>query len=149
MRVMELTKVAAAAEKLRLRSLARRQAMRLAFAIVAAVFLLAALAALHAAGWLALRPHMSSIQATLIVAAADVVLMAIFGALAARNVTGPIEQEAQQIRIRALVELRASVTMMAMAAELASLILRAGRPAAGGAGLAHTVAEIVTRVLRR
>jgi uncharacterized membrane protein len=96
--------IAAQAEKLHLRHMLRRQAMRAALAIVAVVFVLAALIGVHAAGVLALTEHVSTIQALLIVAGIDIVIAIVLAAFAARDVPGRVEREALQVRVTAVEE---------------------------------------------
>lgn len=116
MRVFRLARVAAQAELLRLRRLARRQAMRAALAGVALLFLLACLAALHLAGYLALRgAAVAPVHAALIVAAADLLLGALFAALAARDVPDAVEREAAQLRETAQRQVMEVAAMTAVA----------------------------------
>lgn len=98
MRLVRLGKIAAQAEALRLRRLVRRQAMRGVYGAVAALFALGMLAWLHVAGARALTPRVGATDAALIVAAVDLVIMAIFGALAAFSGPDRIEREAMEVR---------------------------------------------------
>ncbi|MBN8893134.1 MAG: hypothetical protein J0H91_22870, partial [Rhodospirillales bacterium] len=84
MRTLRLAQMAAQAEGLRLRRLARRVAVRAAFAAAAGVFLLAALAAVHVAVVLALACRMPPQYAVLWVAGGDVRLALILFLLARR-----------------------------------------------------------------
>ena len=149
MRTVELAKVAAAAETLRLRRIVRRQALRAVFGAVAAVFALAALAVLHVVAWQALLLLVTPIQATLIVLAVDVAIAIALGIMAMRDVPDAVEQEAKQIRTQALIEMRSSLTMMAMAAEIAGVAMKAGAGSGMRRGVANTVAEAVSRFIGR
>ena len=115
MRSVTLARVAAQAELLRLRRLARRQAMRAAIATVAAVFLVAALIGCHVAAAMALTTYVQPIYAALIVAATDLVIAVILLLVAARNTPDDIEREALQVRL-------AAQEQMMEAAALATLI---------------------------
>ncbi len=101
MRSVTLARVAAQAELLRLRRLARRQAMRAAFASVAVVFLVAALVGGHVAAAMALTTYVQPIYAVLILAAVDLVIAVILLLVAARNTPDQIEREALQVRLAA------------------------------------------------
>lgn len=149
MRTLELAKVAAAAETLRLRRIVRRQALRAVFGAVAAVFALAALVVLHVVAWQALLLLVSPIQATLIVLAVDVAIAIALGVMAMRDVPDAVEQEAKQIRTQALIEMRSSLTMMAMAAEIAGVAMKVGAGSGMRRGVANTVAEAVSRFIGR
>ena len=66
MRSINLLKVAAEAELLRLRALLARQGRRAAFGAVAVIFMLGVLVLAEVAGWQVLRLYVASISATLI-----------------------------------------------------------------------------------
>lgn len=137
MRAVELAKVAAAAEALRLRRMARRQAMRMALAAGAALFALAAFALPNVAAVTALVGRFSPLVAILIVMAVDLVIAIVLAWCAVRSTPGAIEAEALLIRQRALGEARASMTMMAMFAEIASVALRRAARDGLAAGIGH------------
>jgi arginine exporter protein ArgO len=113
-RSLSLARIAAQAEKLHLRHMLRRQATRAAFAAVAVVFLLAALALVHVAGVAALADRVTPIQALLIVAGIDVVLAVVLGLLAARDVPGRVEREALQVRVQAIEEAVETVVVVSL-----------------------------------
>jgi len=117
MRSLELPQIAARAEYLRLRALARRQAIRAALAAIAAMFLFAALAAANVAGALALAERLTPIQSVLIVVAIDLVVAAILGSLAARDTPSIAEREALAVR-------RAAVTQAIETVMVVSLVRR-------------------------
>ena len=93
-----LARLAAEAEMLRLRHLARRTATRVAFALVAIVFLFAALIFAHAAIFAALLPRLSPIHALLAVGAGDIVIALVLGLLAARSHPSRVERDALKLR---------------------------------------------------
>ena len=66
MRSVNLLRVAAEAELLRLRALLARQGRRAAFGIVAIIFVLGVLVLAEVAGWQVLRLYVAPISATLI-----------------------------------------------------------------------------------
>ncbi len=111
MRLVSLGRVAARAEKLRLQRLVRRQVMRAAMAAAAAVFALALLAALHVAGGLALAPSVGPVYAALIVAAVDLVLVAVLGFLAASDQPDRIELEATRVSQEARAQMAEAAIM--------------------------------------
>ena len=98
MRSVNLARVAAQSEALRLRLYARRQVYRAVWGAVAAVFILACLTALHVAGAMALERVVEPLYAVLIVAAIDLVIGLILLLVALRNEPGRIELEALQVR---------------------------------------------------
>jgi len=83
-RSINLLKVAAEAELLRLRTLLARQGRRAAFGVVAVIFMLGVLVLAEMAGWQVLRLYVAPIPTTLILLGINFVIAAIFGALAAR-----------------------------------------------------------------
>ena len=85
MRSINLLKIAAEAEVLRVRAMLERQALRAAFGVIALVFALAVLVLAEVAGWQELRRHVAPIHATLILLGIDLVIAAIFAVLAARS----------------------------------------------------------------
>ena len=66
MRSINLLKVAAEAELLRLRALLARQGRRAAFGVVAVIFMLGVLVLAEIAGWQVLRLYVAPISTTLI-----------------------------------------------------------------------------------
>lgn len=149
MRTVELAKVAAAAEALRLRRIARRQAVRAAYGVGAAVFGIAVLVVLHVVGWNALQPLLTPTQASLVVLAVDVVLAAGLGFMASRNTPDAIEIEAKAIREQAVIEMRQSLTVMGMVAGVTGVAVRAGARQGIRAGLTGAITEAALRMVRR
>ena len=103
---------------MRLRRQARRQAMRAVLGVLALVFLLAGLAALHVAGYIALRRAFMPLSAVLIVAACDLAIALVFATLAARDRPDRLEREALQVREAAGREIMATATMASVVAPL-------------------------------
>ena len=149
MRSIELAKVAAAAEALRLRRIARRQVFRAVYAVVAAVFAIAILVGLHVVLWNLVVGWVTPVQASLIVVAVDVLIAAIFGVLAMRNTPDPIEVEAKALRHQALIEMRQSLRFMSLVAQTAGVAMRAGARTGARRGATSAIAEIATRLLGR
>ena len=114
MRTAELAKVAASAEKLRLQTLAKRQAMRGVFGAVAALFGIGVLILLHVLGYQLLRRGLGPIASTLVLLAVDLVIVIVCGVLALRSAPSTVEREAEDIRRQALREMRTTRTVMGM-----------------------------------
>src|SRR6478752_3012672 len=102
MHPLRLARIAAEAEGLRLRFVAKRIATRAMLGFIALIFLLGTVTFCHVAAWYWLRQSWQGPQAALILAGADLVLAAILGLLAARSAPGRIELEALAVRQRAL-----------------------------------------------
>lgn len=111
MRTLRLVRVAAEAERLRLRRLARRTVLRVAMALACAVFATAALCVIHVVIWLALVPHVSPLGAALILFGIDIVIAVVLGFIAASDRPGTVEAESRQIRQHALSELKTTFTL--------------------------------------
>src|SRR3954452_6065831 len=142
MRATRLLKVAADAELLRLRLLLKRQGIRAAFGLLAAMFAISVLVLINVVAWQVLRLLVPPIPATLILLGLNLVLTGILAFLAARSSPGEDEREALRIRQQALLASRASVALSAIV-PIAGTLLRAGRenkPARKG---------LIGRLLRR
>ena len=128
MRSVELAKVAASAEALRLRRMARRQGMRAAYGAGAAVFAIGVLVLLHVVIYHVLTPaYVTPLIASLILLVLDLVVAGVFGLMAKSDKPDAIEEEALVVRKQAVVEMRKSMTIMALAGETAGLVLRRPR----------------------
>jgi len=151
MRTVELAKVAASAEALRLRRVARRQGMRAAYGAGAAVFAIGVLVLLHVVAYNAMVPRLSPLVASLILLAVDVILAAVLGYLALSNKPDAVEEEAKMIRQQAVVELQKSMTVMALAGEATSLLLRRPRTVTvvKPRGTVRLAGELASRLLAR
>ena len=148
MRSVELAKVAAAAETLRLKRIASRQVMRVAYAAGAAVFAIGMLVLVHVAAFHALAPGLvSPIWASVILLAIDAVAAGVLFMMANSNTPDAIETEALEVRRQAVTELRKATTFVALAGETMGVAFRRPRTVRrSGVGLA---AEIAARVMRR
>ena len=151
MRTVELAKVAASAEALRLRRVAVRQGRRAAYGVGAAVFGIAVFVLLHVVAYNAMVPRISPLVASLILLAVDLVVAAVLGYLALSNKPDAVEDEAKMIRQQAIVELRKSATAMALAGEAASLIVRRPRTVTvvKPRGTARLAGELAARLMSR
>ena len=123
MRAVNLAKIGAEAEILRLQHMLKRQGMRAALGLIAVLFALGVLVLAHVAGWQVLRLYVPPIYATLILLGVDLVIAAIFGILAARSSPSSAERDALAIRQRALHEARNSLALGALI-PLAGTLLR-------------------------
>ena len=126
MRAVELAKVAANAEALRLRQLASRQAFRAAYGAVAAVFGLAVLVLVHVVLYNLLVLYVSPLVASLILLAFDLIVAGVCGLKALKSTPSAIEEEALAIRKQALIDLKGSVTVVSLAGEAAGAMFRRG-----------------------
>ena len=144
MRTVRLAKVAARAEAVRWKRIARRAIRRVAYGAVALVFALACLVLLHALGFEALTQFggVAPFWAMLIVFGCDIVLAIVFGILAAGAVADPIEREALALRERSVAELRGAFARDAMLGTAASMVGRRG-------GLGMNVGSALVRSLLR
>ncbi len=144
MRTVRLAKVAARAEVVRWKRIARRAIRRLAYAAVALVFVLACLVLLHALGFEALTQFggVAPFWAMLIVFGVDIVLAIVFGILAAGAIADPLEREALALRERSVAELRGSFARDALLGSATSLITRRG-------GLGASMGTAMVRTLMR
>ena len=151
MRAVELAKVAASAEALRLRRVAVRQGRRAAYGVGAAVFGIAVFVLLHVVAYNAMVPRISPLVASLILLAVDLIVAAVLGYLALSSKPDAVEDEAKMIRQQAIVELRKSATMMAMAGEAASLMVRRPRTVTvvKPRGTVRLAGELASRLMAR
>lgn len=151
MRTVELAKVAASAEALRLRRVAHRQGMRVAYGAGAAVFAIAVFVLLHVVAYNAMVPRLSPLVASLILLGVDLIVAAILGYLALSNKPDAVEDEAKMIRQQAIVELRKSMTAMALAGEAASLLMRRPRTVTvvKPRGTVRLAGELAARLMAR
>ena len=151
MRTVDLAKVAASAEALRLRRLARRQGMRAAYGAGAAVFAIGVLVLLHVVAYHAMIPAVSPLVASLILFGFDLLVAAVLGYLALSDKPDTIEDEAKMIRQQAIVEMWRSVTTMALAGEIAGIMVRRPRnvTVVKPRGTARLAGELAARLLGR
>ena len=152
MRAVELGKVAAAAEALRLRRLAQRQVMRGAYGAGAAVFGIAVFVLLHVIAYDLLTMVLSPVLSCVVLLVFDLVVAGILGMMAMRNTPSQVEQEALEVRRQAIAQMKRSVTAMSMAGEVAALVLRRRVRAAttpSPRGRAWVLGQLASRVLAR
>ena len=151
MRAVELAKVAANAEALRLRELSKRQARRGAYGGVAALFGIAVFVLLHVVVFYLLVPHVSPLVASLILFVFDLGVAAFCGLKALKSVPGAVETEAHEIRKQALLDMRGSVTLMSLAGEAAGLAFRRSRTVTvvKPRGTVRLAGEIASRLMSR
>lgn len=151
MRAVELGKVAAAAEALRLRRLTQRQIMRGAYGAAAAVFAIAVFVLLHVIAYDLLLMVLSPLVSCVVLLVVDLIIAGILGGLATRNTPSQVEQEALEVRRQALAQMKRSVTTVSMAGEVASLVLRRRVRAATAParGRAWALGQLASRVLAR
>ena len=152
MRVVELAKVAAAAEALHLRRVVQRQGMRAAYGAGAAVFVIAVFVLLHVLAFFAMVPHVTPLIASAILLGVDLVVAGVLGYMAYSDAPDAIGEEAKTIRQQAIVEMQKSMTVMAMAGELTGMVLR--RPSSttttvGPRSNTRLAGEIAARLLAR
>lgn len=151
MRAVELAKVAANAEALRLRQLASRQSMRAAYGGVAAVFGIGVLVLLHVVAYHLLVPSVSPLVASLILLAFDLVVAGVCGLKALKSVPGAVEEEALAIRKQALLDMRGAVTATSLAGEAMGLAFRRSRAVTvvRPRGTVRLAGELASRLMRR
>jgi hypothetical protein len=128
MRAVNLVKVAANAEILRIQYMLKRQGLRAAFGLAALIFVLGALVLTHITGWQVLRQYVTAIYASLIMLAVDIVIAAVFGLFAARSSPARQERDALDLRRQALHEARTSLALGALV-PVAGALLRSKRGA--------------------
>jgi|SRR5690242_20141445 hypothetical protein len=114
---LRLARIAAEAEGVRLRYVARRTAIRVVVGAIALIFLMAALGFFHVALWFWLRRHFESSAASLIIAGGDLLTALIFGLFAARSSPGRLETEALEVRRRALANATSTLAYSTLAAQ--------------------------------
>ncbi len=122
MRTLRLLRVAAEAEGLRLRHMARRTAVRAALGVIGLAFLIGAVVFAHIAAWYWLRLTWAEWPTALMLAAADIVLAAALALLVARSSPGPIETEALAVRQRAWESATGTAPLPAILLELLRLV---------------------------
>jgi len=151
MRTIDLAKVAASAEALRLRRIAHRQGMRAAYGAGAAVFGIAVFVLLHVVAYHAMVPQLSPLVASIILLVFDLVVAAVLGYLALSNKPDMIEDEAKMIRQQAVVEMRRSVTAMALVGEVAGAMIRRPREVTvvKPRGTVRLAGELAARLMAR
>lgn len=135
MKVLELGQETLEAQGQVMQRQALRIARRIAYGVIAAVFGLFALISLHGFMWaFALDVfHFSALGAAAVVLGIDVLLVIIFGLLAARHVPDVVEFEARVRRDRKFAEFKQALAFSTLTGILLGPLGRfAGKKAAGG-----------------
>jgi hypothetical protein len=138
MRLISLLRVAAQAESLRWRRMGRGYAIQAALGAGAAAFALMLLVMLHVAALIWLAEGRNGVSAALIIAFADLVILAVLGWLAARHAEDPVAAEAERVRNDALRQVGDQTARVAMLAPL----LRSQSAKKGLVGAALTAAVV-------
>jgi hypothetical protein len=124
MRTLRLARIAAEAEGLRLRERAQRTAIRVAFAMVALVFMFGVLIFVHIAAWYWIRQSWEPLYAALTLAGADLVLALVLIFLASRSAPSRTELDALAVRQRAMESAVNSLAVSSLALQAAGSVLR-------------------------
>ncbi len=114
MRPVQLARIAARAEKLRLQRLARRQAVRAGCAVAGIIFVVALLAMLHVAATIALARRFGPVTSCLTVGGVDLLIALLLLLRAAISSPSTVEIEAKQVRDDALVQMRQATALTAL-----------------------------------
>lgn len=123
MRSFRLARIALEAELLRLRRLARRTVVRVALAVVALPFLLATFGFLEVAFWSYVSQHFIPSSAALIVAGGNLLVGLILVLIAATLSDSRVEIEALKVRQQALEDVGRQLTVAALVAPVARLLV--------------------------
>ena len=107
--------------------------MRGVWGAVAAVFGIAVLVMVHVIAFILLSMVMAPIWAALIVFAFDVIMLAVFGAIAASSKPDRIEIEARELRDRALLEMREALAVDALLSPIGRVAVRTASRSAANA----------------
>ncbi len=128
MRTARLARVAAQAEILLIKRTVSGIVRRAIYGAVAAVFALGLLAGLHVIAALALvdYAHLAAVPSVAIVAGLDVVVVVIFGLLAAGEIKDPVIEEARRVRDQSLEQARATLTLAALVAPATRMVAQTG-----------------------
>jgi hypothetical protein len=143
MRTVRLARVAAQAEILLLRRLLAVAIRHAIFGVVAAVFAIAVLVMLHVVAVMALERFaiLSPIVSVAIVLGVDLVVAALFGAMAAGKITDPVADEARRVRDTSIEQARQSLTLAALLAPATRVVAQTG--------LVRVLAQMLGAGLRR
>ena len=144
MRTARLARVAAQAEILLIKRTVSGFVRRALYGAVAAVFALGLLTGLHVLGALALveYAHMVPVAAVAIVGGVDLVIVVVFGLLAAGEIKDPVIEEARRVRDQSIEQARATLTLAALLAPATRMVAQTGLlrvlVRAAGSGLRRT-----------
>ena len=114
MRTVDLGRTAAQAELLMIQRMVRRQAMRVVWGAVAAVFAIGVLIMLHVIAYTALAMVLQPLLDAAVLLGFDLLVMIVFVVFAVRGAPDAIEAEARAIRDQALTEMRESLAVSAL-----------------------------------
>jgi len=107
-------KIAAEAEVIRFQAMAKRQGIRAVFGILTVIFALGMLALLNAVVYELLRFYLQPLFASLIVLLIDLAIAAGLGSLAIWSSPSQTEQDALEVRRRAIHDFEGSLAMSAL-----------------------------------
>jgi hypothetical protein len=123
MRTLRLARVAAEAEALLLRRRLRQTVIRAVLGMVAALFLIGAVAMLHVYAWVRLVPDWGPALTALMLSGADAVVAIVVALFAIRTPADPIAISAVAVRDQAMNELRNAFTLGALVKPLTGIVL--------------------------
>jgi hypothetical protein len=126
MRAINLIKLAAESEILRIQHMLKRQGIRAAFGAVAAVFAISVLILIEIIIWQVLKLYLQPLYATLCLLGINLVLAIVFALLAAKSSPGHVEREALVLRQQAVERIQSSLALGALV-PVASNLLRSRR----------------------
>jgi hypothetical protein len=117
MRPLRLARIAAEAERVRLRRLVSRLAMRAIFGVVALLFVFGAIVFAHVAAWYWVRTGLDQtfLAGTGILGGADLLVAIFLGFLAIRSAPSRVESEALDVRRKAVQAMASSFSLIQMA----------------------------------
>jgi hypothetical protein len=132
-RAVELARLAAEAELLRIRQMVKRQGIRATLGAIAAIFAIGVLTLASVAAWQLLRQHFDPINATLILLGVYLVMAILFGVLAMRSAPSRTEREALDVRKQALAQFQRSIAIGTLIPIAGSLWrMQRGKPKSSG-----------------
>ena len=141
MRTLELGKIAAQAEKIRLQQLAWRQTRRIIYLAVAAIFAMGAIGMAHVLLWNVLSLKLGSVWASAILLGIDIIVAGGCGLVAARS--RPTQTETAAINIRQEALRQARETLLIALLPAATMLGRG--TARGGLSLVRNFGRVFTR----
>jgi hypothetical protein len=129
MRPVRLVRIAAEAEGIRLRGMMTRIVSRVVFAVIAAFFLLGALAFAHVAAWYEIRIALNQtyLAAAGILGGADLLIAIVLLLLASRSSPSRVEIEAREVRRKALEGLTSALSLARLVLPLLRMVSGARR----------------------
>lgn len=127
MQSINLIRIAAEAESLRLRAMVARQGRRVAFGFIALVFLLGVLILAEILLWQILTWYVASVSATSILLGLNLLIVAACGGMAVWSAPNAIERDALRVRQEALNGARKAATVSAIVPLAGTLFRRRQR----------------------